>query len=200
LKILNLHKTFGRRWNRGVPTLWKLCFKLFNLCLHWLLFGVWGIFVWLGGVYISELLLLLLLLLFEIIDGDNSIFSDSDVWGGGTIGGGICRRDGWYVVVPLLLVVSVLTDEYDWSLLIAIDCVDGCVVRIFSFCDTVDALRWWRWICGILDDGWDVGVSTDDLPVLNVVIFVKTSFLIIVGDEHGLTDGVLLADIVLLLK
>jgi len=32
------------------------------------------------------------------------------------------------------------------------------------------------------------------------VIFVKTSFFIIVGDEHGLTAGVLLADIVLLLK
>ncbi len=102
---MNLHKTFGRRWNLGVPTLWKLCFKLFNLCLHWLLFGVWGIFVWLGGVYISELLLLL----FDITDGDKSIFIDSDVWGGGGIigNGGGCRRD----IVPLLIIVSVLTDE-----------------------------------------------------------------------------------------
>jgi hypothetical protein len=63
----------------------------------------------------------------------------SDICGGGegiVIGGGY-RRD----IDPLLVVVSVLTDEYDLSLFIAIDCVDGCVVRIFSFCDTVDVLR-----------------------------------------------------------
>ncbi len=66
-----------------------------------------------GGVNISELLV------FDVIDGDKSIFIDSDVCGGGggTIGGGICRRVGWYVgggtviVVPLLMIVSVLTDE-----------------------------------------------------------------------------------------
>ncbi len=203
-KTVNLHRTLARRWNRGVPTLWKLCFKLFNLCLHWLLLGVWGIFIWLGGVYISELLLLLL---FEITDGDNSIFIDSDGWDiGGTMGGGGrgCRRDGWYVVVvPLLVVISVLTDEYDWSLVRAIDCVDGCVVRIFSFCDTVDVLRWWRWICATWGNGgggWDVGVSTDGLADVNAVILLKISFFITVGDEHGLTDGVLLADIVLLLN
>ncbi len=32
------------------------------------------------------------------------------------------------------------------------------------------------------------------------MIFAKTSFLVNVGDEHGLTDGVLLAEIVLLLE
>ncbi len=78
--------------------------------------------------------------------------------------------------------------------MIAIDCVDGWVVRIFSFWDTVDVFRWCRWIC------CGTAVSPDDLFVLNAVIFAKTSFLTIVGDEHGLTDGVLLAEIVLLLK
>lgn len=116
----------------------------------------------------------------------------SDICGGGegiVIGGGY-RRD----IDPLLVVVSVLTDEYDLSLFIAIDCVDGCVVRIFSFCDTVDVLRWWRWICCV------GGVSIDVFVGLNAVILAKTSFFIIVGDEHGLTDGVLLAEIVLLLN
>jgi hypothetical protein len=32
------------------------------------------------------------------------------------------------------------------------------------------------------------------------VILEKTSFFVNVGEEHGLTEGVLLADIVLLLK
>ena len=44
LSRCNLRNTFGRRWNRGVPTLWKLCFKLLSLCRHWLLFGVCGAF------------------------------------------------------------------------------------------------------------------------------------------------------------
>jgi len=35
---------------------------------------------------------------------------------------------------------------------------------------------------------------------LNEVILLKTSFLIIVGDGQGLTDGVLFAEMVLLLK
>lgn len=37
-------------------------------------------------------------------------------------------------------------------------------------------------------------------PVVNALIFEKISFLANVGDDDGLTDGVLLADIVLLLK
>lgn len=100
-----------------------------------------------------------------------------------------CRRDD---LEPLLTLVSVLTDEYDWSLLIDIDCVDGWVVRTFSFCDTVDVFRWCRCI-------WDVWLSAGDLPDVSAVILLNTSFLMIVGDEHGLTDGVLFADIVLLL-
>ena len=36
--------------------------------------------------------------------------------------------------------------------------------------------------------------------LLYAVIFANASFLMIVGDEHGLTDGVLLAEMVLLLK
>jgi hypothetical protein len=46
----------------------------------------------------------------------------------------------------------------------------------------------------------EIGLSTGVLVVVNAVILTKISFFIIVGDEHGLTDGVLLADIVLLLK
>ena len=203
----NLHRTLGRRWNRGVPTLWKLCFKLFNLCLHWLLFGVCGILIWFGGVYKSALLLLLLLL-FEITEGDGSLFMGSEIWGasGTCCGGGVgCtggfRRDGWYVDVPLLAVISVLTDEYDWSLASVIDCADGWVVRTFSFWETVDVLRWWRCMCEPwVDDEWDVGLSIDVLPVVNAEILLKTSFLITVGDAHGLTDGVLFAEIVLLLQ
>jgi hypothetical protein len=38
------------------------------------------------------------------------------------------------------------------------------------------------------------------LPVVNAAILEKTSFLVNVGDEHGLIDGVLLAEMVLLLK
>ena len=45
-----------------------------------------------------------------------------------------------------------------------------------------------------------IGFSIEFLLVVNAVILEKTSFFINVGDEHGLTDGVLLADIVLLLK
>ncbi len=83
------------------------------------------------------------------------------------------------------------------------DCVDGCVVRILSFCETVDILRWWRWILYCVDGGvWtdDIWLSGEFLLVVNAVILEKTSFFMMVGDEHGLTEGVLLAEIVLLLK
>jgi hypothetical protein len=139
-----------------------------------------------------------LLLLFDTIDGDNSIFIESDgvgVW---------CFCVGGYITISLLMEFELVVVEYDWSLILlqAIDCVDGCVVRILSFCETVDVLRWWRWIwCCINGIGVDeIGLSTGVLVVVNAVILTKISFFIIVGDEHGLTDGVLLADIVLLLK
>ena len=45
-----------------------------------------------------------------------------------------------------------------------------------------------------------MGVSVEVLPVVNAVILEKTSFFVIVGDEHGLTEGVLLAEIVLVLE
>lgn len=44
-----------------------------------------------------------------------------------------------------------------------------------------------------------VGLSIELLPVVNAVILEKTSFFVIVGEEHGLTEGVLLAEIVLAL-
>lgn len=37
-------------------------------------------------------------------------------------------------------------------------------------------------------------------PLVNAAIFAKTSFFASVGEEQGLTDGVLLAEMVLLLK
>jgi hypothetical protein len=45
-----------------------------------------------------------------------------------------------------------------------------------------------------------MGFSTELLLVVNAAILEKTSFFVNIGEEHGLTDGVLLADIVLLLK
>ena len=53
---------------------------------------------------------------------------------------------------------------------------------------------------GTAVDGCTVGVSIDDFPAANALILLKTSFFKTVGDEHGLTDGVLFAEIVLLLK
>lgn len=192
---LSLHKTFARRWNLGVPTFWNVCFKFVNLCLHWLLFG--------DGDVIE-------LVLFDRVDGDDSIFIDSDVV---DVEGDCCCccRIEWSIFVPLLiefeLVVgdSLFTDVYDWSLILlqAIDCVDGCVVRIVSFWETVDLLRWCRWIWCCIDGGvWtdEIGFSMEVLPVVNAAILEKTSFLVNVGDEHGLIDGVLLAEMVLLLK
>jgi hypothetical protein len=140
-----------------------------------------------------------LLLLFDTIDGDNSIFIESDgvgVW---------CFCVGGYITISLLMEFELVVVEYDWSLILlqAIDCVDGCVVRIVSFCETVDVLRWWRWIWFCNDGGvWtdDIGVSIGFLFDVNAVILAKTSFLVIVGDEHGLTDGVLFAEIVLWLN
>jgi hypothetical protein len=46
----------------------------------------------------------------------------------------------------------------------------------------------------------EIGLSTEFLPIVKALIFENASFLTIVGDAHGLTDGVLLADMVLLLK
>jgi hypothetical protein len=46
----------------------------------------------------------------------------------------------------------------------------------------------------------EIGFSMEVLPIANAVILEKTSFLVNVGDEHGLTDGVLLAEMVLLLE
>jgi len=46
----------------------------------------------------------------------------------------------------------------------------------------------------------EIGFSTVVLLVVNAAILEKTSFFVNVGEEHGLTEGVLLADIVLLLK
>jgi len=81
------------------------------------------------------------------------------------------------------------------------DCVDGCVVSTVSFCETVDVLRWWRCIWCCVDGGvWTIDSTGFLLFDVNAVILENTSFLTIVGDEHGLTDGVLLADIVLLLR
>jgi hypothetical protein len=45
-----------------------------------------------------------------------------------------------------------------------------------------------------------MGPSGEFLPLVSAVIFAKISFLTMVGEEHGLTDGVLLAETVLLLK
>lgn len=149
-------------------------------------------------------------LVVETIDGDNSIFIDSDVVDVDDDGCCGCwlRRDDWYTTVPLLLMtveLFVIESRYDWSLILlhAMDCVDGGVVRILSFCETVDVLRWCRWICCCNDGGvWigDMRLSVGVLPVVNAVIFAKTSFLAMVGDEDGLVDGVVLAETVLLLK
>ncbi len=164
-----------------------------NLCLHWLLFG--------DGEVIE-------LLLFDRIDGDNSIFIDSDVVD--VVVEEICCGFLRDISVPLLIkfelfvIGSSIADEYDWSLIIlqAIDCADGCVVRIVSFCETVDVLRWCRWIwCG-MDGGVGtdgIGFSIEVFPAVNAAILKKTSFFK-VGDEHGLTDGVLFAEVVLLLE
>ena len=43
------------------------------------------------------------------------------------------------------------------------------------------------------------GVSSEFFAV-NALILLKTSFFTTVGDEHGLTDGVLFAEIVLFLN
>lgn len=154
------------------------------------------------------------MVLFDSIGGDVSIFIDSEVV---DVEGVCCCwgcRDGRWIFVPLLIefelvvavvVKSLITDEYDWSLMLlqAIDCVDGCVVRIVSFWETVDVLRWCRWIWCWIDGGvWmdEIGFSMEVLPIANAVILEKTSFLVNVGDEHGLTDGVLLAEMVLLLE
>lgn len=48
-------------------------------------------------------------------------------------------------------------------------------------------------------DDCELELSGDGLPLVNALILLKTSFFTIVGDEQGLTDGVLLAEIVLLL-
>lgn len=149
-------------------------------------------------------------LLVDSVDGDNSIFIDSDV----VDVDGVCWLD-WICFrvefVPLLVTFVLIVDEscwtveYDWSLTLlqAIDCVDGCVVRTVSFCETVDVLRWCRWIwCCVVGGVWVDGVellSIGAFPLVSAAIFEKTSFLVIVGDEQGLTDGVLLADIVLFL-
>ena len=46
----------------------------------------------------------------------------------------------------------------------------------------------------------EIGFSIAVLPLVNAAIFAKTSFFNKVGDAHGLTDGVLFAEMVLLLK
>lgn len=58
-------------------------------------------------------------------------------------------------------------------------------------------------MCGWIEGGVGTDVmafSTDARPVARAVILEKTSFFVMVGDEHGLTEGVLFAEIVLLLE
>lgn len=188
-----LLKTFGRRWNLGVPTLWKLCFKLVSLCLHWLVLG--------DGDVIE--------LFVESVEGDDSIFIDSDVVDVGGVGGVCCtcwRAESVPLLVALELTIdgSCLAAEYEWSLILlqAMDCVDGWVVRTVSFWETVDVLRWCRWIWCWAGGGVgteETGLSSEVFPPVNAAILESTSFFAKVGEEQGLTDGVLLAEMVLLL-